>query len=68
MRSPKISLTAARVNAALTQKEFAKKCGVCETTVINWELGRRLPNVNMLRVIETALGYPADLIRFEKIG
>lgn len=61
---PSISLAAARVNAKLTQKEFAEKCGVSESTVIAWEAGRRYPNVKMLEKIEGALGVSLNYIRF----
>lgn len=61
---PIISLAAARVNANLTQKEFAEKCGVSESTVIAWEAGRRYPNVKMLDKIEGALGVSLNFIRF----
>ena len=37
MNDLKISLTAARVNAGLTQKELAEKVGKSEGTIINWE-------------------------------
>lgn len=61
---PVISLAAARVNAKLTQKEFAEKCGVSESTVIAWEAGKRYPNVKMLGKIEGALGVSLNFIRF----
>ena len=62
---PLMSLAAARVNARLTQREFAEKCGVSESTVIAWESGRRYPNVKMLGNIERALGISLDYIRFD---
>ena len=61
---PRISLTAARVNANLTQKELAVRCGVSESTVIAWESGRRYPNVKMLDKIEDAVGMSLNYIRF----
>lgn len=61
---PLMSLAAARVNAKLTQKEFAEKCGVCESTVVAWEAGRRYPSVKMLGKIERALGVSLNYIRF----
>lgn len=64
MGFPSISLAAARVNANLTQKEFAQKCGVSESTVIAWEAGRRYPNVRTLNRIEDALGVSLNYIRF----
>lgn len=62
----KISLAAARVNAELTQKELAEKCGVSESTIINWENGKSLPNVKMLGALEDALGLSLDCVRFGK--
>ncbi len=62
---PMLSLAAARVNADLTQKAFAEKCGVSESTVIAWESGRRSPNVRMLGTIERVLGVSLDYIRFD---
>lgn len=62
---PLISLSAARVNAKLTQKEMAERCGVSESTIIAWESGKRYPNVKMLANIEQALGMSLDYIKFE---
>ena len=62
----KISLAAARVNADLTQKELAEKCGVSESTIINWENGKSLPNMKKLNVLENALGLSLDHVRFDK--
>ena len=61
---PLVSLAAARVNANLTQKEFAKRCGVSESTVIAWETGRRYPNMKKLGIIEQVLGMSLNFIRF----
>ena len=63
---PIISLAAARVNANLTQKEFADLCEVSESTVIAWETGRRYPNLKKLNVIEQVLGISLNFIRFGK--
>ena len=63
---PMISLSAARVNAELTQKEFGERCGVSESTVIAWETGKRYPNMKKLGIIEEVLGMPLDFIRFGK--
>ena len=62
--SIKITMAAARVNAGLTQKQFAVKCGVSETTVINWERGTSVPKITMLPVLEAAYGIPIDNIKF----
>lgn len=61
---PRLSLAAARVNANLTQKEFAEKCGVCESTIVAWEAGRRYPSTRMLSKIEQALGISLNYIKF----
>ncbi len=61
---PLMSLAAARVNAKLTQKELAERCGVSESTIVAWESGRRYPNVRMLAKIEQALGVSLNFIRF----
>ena len=37
---PKISLEAVRVNAGYNQKEWAKKFGISNATVVNWEKGK----------------------------
>ena len=47
------------------QKEFAKRCGVCVSTVIAWESGKRYPNAKMLGKIERALGISINFLRFE---
>lgn len=62
----KISMEAARVNAGLTQKEFADACGVAECTVINWEKGRTVPKIEMLPVFEKLYGIPLDFVRLGK--
>lgn len=61
---PLMSLAAARVNAKLTQKELAEACGVCESTVIMWEAGRRYPSVKKLPLLERALGVSLNFVRF----
>lgn len=61
---PMMSLAALRVNAKLTQKEFAERCQVSESTVVAWEAGRRYPSVKKLPAIEEALGVSLNYIRF----
>ena len=62
----KISLAAARVNAGLTQKEFAKACGVSEATVIKWESGKSYPSIGKLGVLEAVLGLSVGNIRWSR--
>lgn len=45
MRSVKITLAAARVNAGMTQEDVAKKLKVSKKTVINWEKGIVTPSL-----------------------
>lgn len=59
---PKISLEAVRVNAKFTQKEWAKKLGVSNATVINWEKGNTEPNLSQLRIMSELSGIPMDFI------
>lgn len=48
----KLSLKAARVNKRLTQIEAAEKLGVTPDTISNWERGKSVPDVIMLKKIE----------------
>lgn len=59
---PKISLEAVRVNAKFTQKEWAKKLGVSQGTVINWEKGNTEPSLSQLRKMSELSGIPMDFI------
>lgn len=51
-----ITLKACRVNAGYTQKEASKLLGVSESTLINWEKGKKFPNVMNLKKIEDVYG------------
>ena len=59
---PKISLEAVRVNAKMTQKEWASKLGVSNSTVVNWEKGNTEPSLSQLREISRLSGVPMDFI------
>lgn len=59
---PRISLEAVRVNAKLTQKEWAKELGVSNATVINWEKGNTEPSLSQLRKMSDLSGVPMDFI------
>lgn len=52
----KLTLKAARVNAGLTQAEAAKKIGVSDATLLNYEKGRAFPDVRVLKRIEDVYG------------
>lgn len=62
MENMKISITAARVNSNLNQREFAEKIGVSLSTVTNWEKGKTEPDVSQLRTISKLSGIPMDYI------
>jgi len=51
-----ITLKAARVNAGYTQEEAAKLLGVSEPTLVNYEKGRRFPDVRVIKRIEELYG------------
>lgn len=59
---PKISLEAVRVNAKMTQKEWAAKLGVSNGTVVNWEKGITEPSLSQLREMSRLSGVPMDFI------
>lgn len=61
--SIKITMSAARENAGLTQKQLAAKCDVSESTVINWEKGRTSPDLRKLPLLEQAYGISLDFVR-----
>lgn len=57
-----ISLSAARVNAELTQAEVADKMGVTKRTIINWEKGVIKPNAASLNMLSSIYRIPVDYI------
>ena len=59
----KITMASARVNAGLTQKQLAKKCGVSESTIISWENGKSHPHIKRLPLLEKAYGIPLDYVK-----
>lgn len=59
---PKISLEAVRVNAKMTQKEWAKALGVSNTTVVNWEKEKTEPTLSQLKTMSELSGIPMDFI------
>ena len=59
---PKSSLEAVRVNAKMTQKEWASKLGVSNSTVVNWEKGNTEPSLSQLREMSRLSGVPMDFI------
>ena len=59
---PKISLEAVRVNAKMTQKEWASRLGVSNSTVVNWEKGNTEPSLSQLREMSRLSNIPMDFI------
>lgn len=59
---PRISLEAVRVNAKMTQKEWADALGVSNTTVVNWEKGNTEPSLSQLREMSHLSEIPMDFI------
>ena len=62
----KIKMAAARVNAGLTQKEYAELCGVRTETVNSWEAGKTEPPVSAIRILSEKSNIPMDFIFCEK--
>ena len=58
----RISIAACRVNANMTQAEFAEAIGVDRTTIVNWESGKTEPTATQLRRISELSGIPIDFI------
>lgn len=64
MAYPKITLKAARVNANLSQKAAAVALGVNVSTIQNYEMGKTVPDWEMVKRIEEVYRFPADFIIF----
>ena len=59
-----VTIKAARVNAGLTQANFAKRIGVAEKTVQNWESGASSPRADKMPQICTVLDCEIEDIIF----
>lgn len=64
MEYPKITLKAARINANLSQREAADALGVNVSTIQNYEMGKTVPDWDMVKMIEKVYRFPADFINF----
>lgn len=51
-----------RVGADLSQGELAQRVFVSRQTVINWEMGRTLPDVESLKLLSQAFGITLDAL------
>ena len=61
---PKITLSAARVNAGYSQKEAAELLGISNKTLCNWENGKTFPDQPMIEKICKLYGVTYDMINF----
>ena len=59
-----ISLTAARINAGLTQKEAAKALEISKNTLSAYEKGRYVPKIDMAERMAALYGLSVDNIIF----
>lgn len=64
MAIDKITISAARKNVGITQAELAKRCGVSESTIGNWERYTTEPTVSQAKKIASAVGLGIDDISF----
>jgi transcriptional regulator with XRE-family HTH domain len=61
---PKITLSAARVNAGYTQDAVARLLGVAVSTIRNWEGGKTFPKQPMIEKMCDLYGIPYHNINF----
>lgn len=61
---PRITLTAARVNAGYSQKRAAELLGISNKTLCNWENGKTFPDQPMIEKICNLYGVTYDMINF----
>lgn len=64
MKRLTITLRAARVNKNLSQIEAAKLIGVSTSTIANYEMGRRFPDIPVIKKIEEVYGVKYNDIDF----
>lgn len=62
IKSIRISLVAARVNAGLKQREMVEMMGVDTGTIHNWENAKSEPTASQLRKISEISGIPMDFL------
>ena len=51
-----------RIKAGLTQRELAERTGLHITTVANYEINRREPKANQLKLLSGVLGADIDAL------
>lgn len=62
MNAVKIKLPAVRVNAEMSQNEWAEALGVSPSTIYKWEKGENEPSYSALCKMSELSGIPIDLI------
>ena len=60
----KITLKAARVNAGLTQDEVAEKVKKSKNTIVSYEKGRSIPDIEMGKKLASLYGCSVDDLIF----
>lgn len=60
----KITLKAARVNAGLTQDETAKKLKKSKNTIVNYESGKSVPDIETGKALAALYGCSVDDLIF----
>jgi len=60
----KISLSAARTNANMTQKEVAENLGVSNNTIVAWEKGISEPKISQAIALSELYKIPMDNLIF----
>ena len=61
---PKITLSAARVNAGYSQKKAAELLGISNKTLCRWENGKSFPDQPMIEKICNLYGVTYDMLNF----
>lgn len=56
----KVSLSAARINAKLTQKQVARRMDVDKSTISKWENGKTAPKANQFSALCSLYGCTMD--------
>ena len=64
-RNGKVRMKTARTEANLNQKEVADRMGSSMNTIVEWELGRRIPRVDQLAQYCDICGCRPDDIYFD---
>ncbi|SMB97834.1 DNA-binding transcriptional regulator, XRE-family HTH domain [Thermanaeromonas toyohensis ToBE] len=57
-----------RIRKKLTQAELARAVGLAQSTIANYEMGRRIPRLHIAQKIAKVLGTRVDNIIFGREG